>query len=280
VSTVAVTPQTGAGAEELGAGIGFEDVSKVFVSAESDAFTAIESIDLTIEPGTFVTIVGPSGCGKSTLLNMAAGLLKPSSGTVRYRGSPVTGVNTDVGYMTQKDNLLPWRRVEDNVRLPLEMPGHHRSRAEKTAMVEAQLARVGLEKFGRRYPAELSGGMRKRVALARSLVYDPATLLMDEPFGALDAQLRLSLQGQLLELLRRDRKTVLFVTHDIEEAVMLADRVVVFGANPGRIVHVEDVHLDRSGDLVAARRSPEVAEICGRLWSMLETHEETPDGDR
>ena len=279
MSAVAVTSETGAGAG-VGAGIGFEDVSKVFVSTESDAFTAIESIDLTIEPGTFVTIVGPSGCGKSTLLNMAAGLLKPSSGTVRYRGSPVSGVNTDVGYMTQKDNLLPWRRVEDNVRLPLEMPGHRRSRAEKAAMVEKQLERVGLQKFGRRYPAELSGGMRKRVALARSLVYDPATLLMDEPFGALDAQLRLSLQSQLLELLARDRKTVLFVTHDIEEAVVLADRVVVFGANPGRIVHIEDVHLQRPRDLAAVRRSPEVAEICGRLWSMLETHEESHDGDR
>ncbi|MGH3757541.1 ABC transporter ATP-binding protein [Actinophytocola sp.] len=270
------------GSTDHGADIVFDGIGKVFVTPELKAFTAVDGVDLSVEPGSFVSIIGPSGCGKSTLLNMVAGLMEPTSGEVRYRGVPVTSVNTDVGYMTQKDNLLPWRTVTANVRIPLEISGSH-SRSTQRAMVRDVLERVGLAGFEDRYPAELSGGMRKRVALARSLVYNPNTLLMDEPFGALDAQLRVSLQAQLLALWERDHKTVLFVTHDIEEAILLADRVVVFGTNPGHVKHVEQITLDRPRELTKARTSPETVEIMDRLAALIEpapveSGESVPEG--
>ncbi|MDQ6525232.1 ABC transporter ATP-binding protein [Nocardioides sp. LHD-245] len=271
IGTAARTETTDSPSAQAAA-ISFRAISKVFVTPDADQFTAIHGIDLEVEAGSFVCIVGPSGCGKSTLLNMTAGLLQPSSGEVLYRGAPIKGANTDVGYMTQKDNLLPWRTVRKNVLLALEISKTVPVRQRKER-VDAVLADVGLGRFADRYPAELSGGMRKRVSLARSLVYSPRTLLMDEPFGALDAQLRLVLQEQLLELWERERKTMLFVTHDIEEAILLADRVVVFGTNPGRIVHVEEITLERPRSLLELRQLPEFNQIWSRLWSLIGSHE-------
>jgi NitT/TauT family transport system ATP-binding protein len=244
----------------------YRSVARHFVTDKS-AFVAVHDISLTVARGEFVCIVGPSGCGKSTLLNMAAGLLRASEGTVLYNGKPVTGINTDTGYMTQRDTLLPWRTVERNVALPLEC--HRMPRGDRNRKVREILTMVGLDEFRTRYPSELSGGMLKRTALAQTLVYEPATLLMDEPFGALDAQLRLTLQQELLAIWERTRTTIIFVTHDLEEAILLADRVVVFGTAPGRIIHVEDVDLPRPRDLDTLRTDPRFTGTWERLWKLL-----------
>ena len=246
----------------------YSSVARSF-SGPTGSFVAVTDIDLKVRVGEFVCIVGPSGCGKSTLLNMAAGLLTASEGEVSYSGKLVRGINTDVGYVTQKDSLLPWRTVERNVALPLEL--HKIGKAERKRRVSEMLRRVGLEKFANHYPSQLSGGMRQRAMLAQTWVYEPFTLLMDEPFGALDALLRTQLQEDLLGMWERDRKTVLFVTHDLEEAILMADRVVVFGAAPGRILHVEEVGFDRPRDLMELRSTPEFVDTWKRLWHLLET---------
>ncbi|MGE3620595.1 MAG: ABC transporter ATP-binding protein [Acidimicrobiia bacterium] len=246
----------------------FDDVTKEFAVPRRAPFVAVRGVDLRVETGSFVCLVGPSGCGKSTLLNMAAGLMEPTEGDVRYRGVPISRLNTDVGYVTQQNNLLPWRTLERNVGLALEIQGV--SRRERKERIAATLERVGLSGFGGRYPAQLSGGMQKRASLARILIYEPATLLMDEPFGPLDAQLRLSMQRELVNIWERDRKTVIFVTHDLEEAILLGDKVVVFGASPGRVIHVEDVDLPRPRDIVHLRSDPAFLSIWARLWDLLE----------
>lgn len=246
----------------------FEDCSKLFLSPTLEPNLAVTDISLTVDRGKFVCIVGPSGCGKSTLLNMVAGLMSPTRGKVSYRGEPVVGVNTSVGYMTQKDNLLPWRTLHKNVAISLEI--QRVPRKEIDAKVDKMLERVGLESYGSYYPSQLSGGMRKRATLARTLIYEPDTLLMDEPFASLDAQRRLLLQSDLLQIWERDKKTVLFVTHDLEEAIALADQIVVFGTRPGRIVHIEDVHLPRPRSIVELRHIPEFNELWHKLWALLE----------
>jgi NitT/TauT family transport system ATP-binding protein len=246
--------------------IEYKNVRRHFIDGERD-FVAVDGIDLTVRRGEFVCIIGPSGCGKSTLLNMAAGLLLPTEGTVLYDGLPIRGINTSVGYVTQRDCLLPWRTAERNVALPLELQGvPSRERKQKVREV---LDLVGLNDRGNLYPSQLSGGMLKRTALAQILIYEPTTLLMDEPFGALDAQLRMSLQRDLLKIWERTGKTVLFVTHDLEEAILMGDRVVVFGANPGRIIHIEDIPLERPRDLVALRADPRFTNMWERLWLLL-----------
>ena len=205
--------------------IRFEGFGKSFGEGP-DRVVATKGVDLSIGEGEFVTLVGPSGCGKSTLLNAAAGVFKPTEGVVRYRGTAVTSYNQHVGYMTQSDHLLPWRKVAANIAVPLEIRGVARQAIrDKVAQL---LDLVGLAGFANAYPSQLSGGMRKRCALARLLAYDPETLLMDEPFGALDAQLRLEMQAELCDLCLRLGKTVLFVTHDLDEAIALGDRCVVF----------------------------------------------------
>jgi NitT/TauT family transport system ATP-binding protein len=234
----------------------------------SGSFVAVQDIDLTIEQGEFVCVIGPSGCGKSTLLNMAAGLMEPTTGHVSYQGEKVSAINTDVGYVTQKDSLLPWRTVEGNVTLPLEL--HNVPRSERPDRIKRILHQVGLSKFAGHYPSQLSGGMRKRVMLAQTWVYRPHTLLMDEPFGALDAQLRTNLQTDLLSTWAKDKTTIVFVTHDLEEAILLADRVVVFGAAPGRIIHVEKINFERPRDLMEVRTTPEFVDVWKRLWGLLE----------
>jgi NitT/TauT family transport system ATP-binding protein len=246
--------------------LNYEGVSRRFGTGKS-AFTAVRDINLTVAAGDFVSIIGPSGCGKSTLLNMAAGLLAPSTGTVRYNGRELKRTNTEVGYVTQKDSLLPWRTAERNVSLPLELHGVRRR--ERKRRVGEMLEMVGLTNFAHRYPSQLSGGMRKRVGLAQTLIYGPTTLLMDEPFGALDAQLRMQLQEDLLRIAEQEHKTVLFVTHDLEEAILMGDKVVVFSATPGRIIHVEDITLPRPRNLVALRGDATFTATWDRLWSLL-----------
>lgn len=247
----------------------FEGVSKAFAAHGDRApFVAVRDVNLTIEAGRFVCLIGPSGSGKSTLLNMAAGLFPPTAGTVYYDGVPLRGVNTRVGYITQQDNLLPWRTLEDNVGIALEI--QKVPREERRRRVAETLELVGLTGFEKRYPSQLSGGMRKRATLARTLIYSPDTLLLDEPFGALDAMLKNSLQNELLRLWERDRKTVLFVTHDLDEAILLADEIVVFATNPGRIIHIEQVTFERPRRLTDIRRNPDFTHVWERLWTLIE----------
>ena len=246
--------------------ISFENVGKVF-HADGRTVEAVRGISLDVSRGEFVTLVGPSGCGKSTLLNMTAGLLRPTTGAVRYGGAEITGVNLSAGYMTQSDHLLPWRTVAGNIAVPLEIKG--RPREEMRDKVETLIALLGLAGFDRSYPTQLSGGMRKRTALGRLLAYDPETLLLDEPFAALDAQLRLNMQIELLRLSRQFNKTVLFVTHDLDEAAALGDRCVVFSARPGTITHVIESPLPRDRDLLRLRHDPRYMKMTAELWDLI-----------
>jgi NitT/TauT family transport system ATP-binding protein len=243
-------------------------VSKAFVTRDREV-QALQPTDLAVEPQEFVALVGPSGCGKSTILNLIAGLLQPTGGTVRYDGAAVQSVNRAVGYMTQKDTLLPWRTAADNVRIALELKCRAASRGEVESRVAQMIDLVGLNGFEKHFPAELSGGMRKRVALARTLIYEPETLLMDEPFGALDAQLKLLMLDQLQTLTQQRRMTVLFVTHDLGEAITLADRVVVFSARPGRIRTIRTIDLPRPRDVFRIRFTEDFAHLHEGLWDEL-----------
>ena len=229
---------------------------------------ACENVNLSVNRGEFLAVVGPSGCGKSTLLNMAAGLLTPSAGSVLYHGKPVPEPNTRVGYMTQRDTLLPWRTVQDNVAIALEI--QRKPQAERLRIAGEWLRRVGLTGFETAYPAQLSGGMRRRVSMARTLAYEPETILMDEPFGSLDAQLRLVMHDELLKLWAATGTTLVFVTHDLTEAITLADRVAVFSARPGRIRAIETVDLPRPRDVFRIRFEPHFGELHDRLWGYLE----------
>ena len=212
-------------------------------------------------------MVGPSGCGKSTVLNMLAGLVVPTAGSIRLDGRPVAGVPAQVGYVFQKDTVFPWRTVGENVELGLAYRGV--ARPERVRRVRDAIRLVGLDGFEDAYPATLSGGMRQRVALVRTLVVDPEVLLMDEPFGALDTHTKLHLQAQLLALWTRQRQTVVFVTHDLAEAITLADRVIVMTSRPGRIKHVHDVRLPRPRDVIQVRETPEYAREFQTLWHLL-----------
>ncbi len=245
----------------------WENITKQF-QKNGRAVEAVRGISATIERGEFVALLGPSGCGKTTLLHMTAGLARATSGTVRYDGEPVQAINTRTGYMTQKDNLLPWRTVEDNIGLPLRI--RHVDPARRRALIDQYVRMIGLAGFERHYPAELSGGMRKRVLLARSLIYDPETLLMDEPFGALDAQLRLIMHDQVLRIWAETRKTIVFVTHDIVEAITLADRVIVLTSRPGTVKLVQPVNLPRPRDVFRVRFTPEFSALHDILWKAIE----------
>jgi NitT/TauT family transport system ATP-binding protein len=246
--------------------IAVEAVEKRYVARGRET-VALSPIDLTVARGEFVAFVGPSGCGKSTLLNMIAGILRPTAGRILHEGRPVEAINTAVGYMTQQDSVLPWRTVSENVELPLRFRGV--VAGERRDRVAAMLSRVGLSGFEGAYPIELSGGMRKRVALAQLLVYEPGTLLMDEPFGALDAQLKLLMQRELLEIWEAGRQTVVFVTHDLAEAVTLASRVFVFSGRPGRIKAVEEIALPYPRDPFRVRFLPAFEAAYARLWEAL-----------
>ena len=217
-------------------------VGKVFGIGE-DEFLAIDRIDLDIEANEFVSIVGTSGCGKSTLLNMVGGLAEPTFGDIRIDGKPVTGPGRDRGFVFQGYSLFEWQTVEGNIRFALEKS--KLSTAEKTALVRDYVQAVGLTGFEKAFPRQLSGGMRQRVAIARALVYKPSLLLMDEPFGALDAQTRGMMQELLLGVWEKHKVTVLFVTHDVEEAIFLADRVIVLASRPGRVKKILPIAIER-----------------------------------
>jgi NitT/TauT family transport system ATP-binding protein len=223
---------------------------------------------LSINAGEFVTLLGPSGCGKSTLLNLTAGTLRPRQGTIHFDGKQVTSINRNVGYVTQEDTMLPWLTLAANVGLPLRM--RRVSRAEIAARVTALLASFGLESAAPLYPAQLSGGMKKRGLLARALIYKPRLLLMDEPFAALDAQLRMQLQSELRRVVRDTGIAVLFVTHDLEEAALLSDRVVVIGGAPGRLIDDMPIELGPERDAEALRFDDSFRDICRALQRSLQ----------
>ncbi|MGW3607756.1 MULTISPECIES: ABC transporter ATP-binding protein [unclassified Micromonospora] len=233
---------------------------------DDEELIALRDVDLTVEQGSFLVLLGRSGCGKSTLLNLLAGLTPPTSGQITYGGKPMRGPNTQVGYLTQHDTLMPWRDVTRNVQMPRELRGE--SKKERAAVAAELIKLVGLDGFERHYPRELSGGMRRRASLARMLCADPETLLLDEPFGALDAQLRTELQGELLRLWSGSGRTVVFVTHDIEEALILADRVVVLGPI-GTILLDQPVDLPRPRDPDDIRVDPHFVELHRRLSAAL-----------
>ena len=228
---------------------------------------ALSPVDLTIADGEFVSLIGPSGCGKSTLLSMIAGIVPVSSGVIEHDGHAVTGANTRAGYMTQQDSLLPWRTAAENIALPLVIRGVPRDQMD--ARVAEMLALAGLKNFGGHYPSELSGGMRKRVALAQCLAYQPGTLLLDEPFGALDAQLKLLMQAELMRIWEADKKTIVFVTHDLTEAITLSDRVVVLSSRPGRIKEIRTVDLPRPRDPLTIQFDPKFRALHQSLWDAL-----------
>jgi len=233
-------------------------------------YTAVRDVTLSVAPGEFVSVVGPTGCGKSTLLNVAAGLLAPSSGATRVFGNALAGINAYAGYMFQADALMPWRSALANVMAGLEFRGVPRPQAEPRA--RDWLARVGLAGFEDRYPHQLSGGMRKRVSLAQMLILDPQILLMDEPFSALDVQTRQLMENELLDLWSANRKSVLFITHDLEEAISLSDRVVVLSAGPETHPIGEfAIDLPRPRDVAEIRMTPRFVELHGAIWQAMKT---------
>jgi len=219
-----------------------DDIVKRFESPDG-IITAVDHISFTVAPGEFLAVIGPSGCGKSTLFNIIGGLLDDYEGRVAVTGETVTGPHPSIGMVFQEESTFPWRTVTDNVAFPLEIAGM--PKAQRIERAKHFIDLVGLHGFEKRYPAELSGGMRQRVAIARTLASEPKILLMDEPFGALDAHTRVRLQNELLDIWERDRKTVMFVTHSVDEAVFLSDRVMVMTRSPGRIKEIIPIDLPR-----------------------------------
>lgn len=250
--------------------IALQGVACTFVSpdAPGQRYTAVENVSLTVADGEFVSVVGPTGCGKSTLLNMAAGLLQPSQGSVHIYGEPLTGVNPRAGYMFQAESLMPWRTALQNVMAGLTFRGVDKSTAQ--AQAENWLRRVGLGGFGDRYPHQMSGGMRKRASLAQTLVMDPDIILMDEPFSALDIQTRQLMENELLALWQSKKKSVLFITHDLDEAIAMSDRVVILSAGPASHPIGEfTIDLPRPRDVAEIKMTPRFMELHQAIWAVL-----------
>jgi NitT/TauT family transport system ATP-binding protein len=248
--------------------VSLADVSVTFRLADGGAYTAVQGCTLDVADGEFVAIVGPTGCGKSTLLNVAAGLIAPSKGTATIFGHDLPGLNRQAGYLFQAEALFPWKTAAENVAIGLEIAGT--PKAEARARAEQWLTRVGLAGFGDRYPHMLSGGQRKRVGLTQVLIRDPKILLMDEPFGPLDAQTRQIMGNLLLDLWSGDRKAVMFVTHDLEEAIALSDRVVIMSAGPAaRIIGNWKVPLARPRDIGEVKLDRAFHELHREIWEAL-----------
>jgi len=260
-----VNPGPASGDEPGGdpAGVAVDAIGKTYDDGGSPV-RALDDVSFAVDPGEFVCVVGPSGCGKTTLFRIIAGLTEATDGEIRVAGAPVTGPTTDMGVVFQEYHLFPWLTVEENVGFGLERTD--RTAAERERRVDEMLDLVGLAEFRDSYPKSLSGGMKQRVAIARSLAVDPELLLMDEPFGAVDAQTREMLQRELLDVWASTGKTVLFVTHDVAEAVTLADRIVVMAAEPGRIAEIVDVDVSRPrerGDPAFGERVARVRDLIG-----------------
>jgi NitT/TauT family transport system ATP-binding protein len=248
--------------------LSLNNLTKRFFSRDR-VIEAIKDISIDIERGEFITMVGPSGCGKSTILNIVSGLMRPTQGAVEVEGVPVQGVTRDVGYVTQQHNLMPWRTLLDNVAFPLEIAGVPKS--ERYDHASKLLKMVGLTGFEKSYPHEPSGGMRQRGNIVRTLIYSPKVMLMDEPFGPLDAQTRVILQDQLLEIWSHTGVTVIFITHDLHEAIGLGDRVVLLSARPGTIVRIDKVPLARPRDIFRMHDSGEFRDLYDSIWAELES---------
>jgi NitT/TauT family transport system ATP-binding protein len=252
----------------VSARIEISHLTKRFVTPSGEPFTAIRDVSLTIEPGQFCAIVGPTGCGKSTTLAQVSGLARPSEGTVKVGGKEVTGITKGVSFMFQADALFPWKTVLGNVMIGPVLNGM--SKKDAVALSRDWLRRVGLAGFENRHPHQLSGGMRKRVAMAAALINSPQILLMDEPFGALDVQTKAIMQTELLGLWEQLRPSVLFITHDLDEAVALADKVLVMTSSPGSIKETFDIDLPRPrGSVQELRQEPRFLELQGRIWNSL-----------
>jgi NitT/TauT family transport system ATP-binding protein len=239
-------------------------VRKEFVTKRGEAIRALDRVDFEVFPNDFICIVGPSGCGKSTLLRILAGLEQATFGSAEYRGQPVTSPHHDLGMVFQEYSLFPWRTVIDNVTLGLEFQGWSAHKRYESGQKYLRL--IGMEKFAHAYPHELSGGMRQRVAIARALANEPDVLLMDEPFGALDAHTRILLQKELLSIWEYKRSTILFVTHSVDEAIYLADRILVMSARPGRFLKEIRIEMARPRD----RAMPEYGRMAADILDMLE----------
>ncbi|HXF77229.1 MAG TPA: ABC transporter ATP-binding protein [Usitatibacter sp.] len=249
------------------AAVEFDRITCTFAGTRGP-YTAVKDVSLSIGDGEFVSVVGPTGCGKSTLLNVTAGLLRPTSGTLRVLGEPLSGINRKAGYMFQSEALMPWRSALANVVAGLEFRGVDRAEARRRG--EEWLERVGLAGFGDRFPHQMSGGMRKRASLAQMLILDPRILLMDEPFSALDVQTRSLMENELLELWSADRKSVVFITHDLEEAISLSDRVIVLSAGPATHPIGEfAIDLPRPRDVAEIRLTPRFIELHDRIWHAM-----------
>lgn len=247
-----------------------EGVACTFVSKDDPGqrYTAVQDIALTVGAGEFVSVVGPTGCGKSTLLNVAAGLLQPSTGSVHVFGQPLAGINTRAGYMFQAESLMPWRTAQANVMAGLEFRGV--AAADARAQADEWLRRVGLGGFGDRYPHQLSGGMRKRTSLAQTLALDPDIILMDEPFSALDIQTRQLMENEVLELWARKKKAVLFITHDLDEAIAMSDRVVIMSAGPAaRLIGEFTIDIPRPRDVAEVKMTPRFVALHAAIWAQL-----------
>jgi NitT/TauT family transport system ATP-binding protein len=252
------------------AAIELDNVACTFISkdAPGQRYTAVQHVSLTVGDGEFVSVVGPTGCGKSTLLNVAAGLLAPSEGSVRIFGQPLDGINARAGYMFQSESLMPWRTALDNVMAGLQFRGIPDHEAREQA--EAWLRRVGLGGFGDRYPHQMSGGMRKRASLAQTLVMDPDIILMDEPFSALDIQTRQLMENEVLQLWAEKKKAVLFITHDLDEAIAMSDRVVILSAGPAaRPIGEFHIDIPRPRDVAEVKMTPRFIELHQAIWGVL-----------
>ncbi|WP_421906693.1 ABC transporter ATP-binding protein [Mameliella sp.] len=249
----------------------FRSVTKRFPTNSGEELTAVQDVNFRVEQGEFVSAVGPSGCGKSTILSMTAGLYQPTEGEVLVSGEPVTGPNTHVGFMLQKDLLLPWRNIISNIEFGLESRGVGKEQRRARAMQE--LKHCHLEGFDQQYPYQLSGGMRQRAALARTLAIDPEIILLDEPFSALDAQTKLLLQNSFAKTIAEAGKTTLLITHDLAEAVLMSDRILVLSERPGTVIADIKVDLPHRDEPIKRRTLPEVADYAAQLFKLLKLEE-------